>query len=199
MSPLYRSDGTTPIDLDKVPQRTSATAPLPVSELGTGTPDGTKYLRDDGVFVTPPGGSQAFPVGSVFIAVVATNPATLLGYGTWSAFGAGRVLVGLDAAQTEFDVVRETGGAKTHTLTAGEMPVHTHVQNPHTHDFLPRSATTGGVSSIVTGTLDTSSTISGANQPHVQAATPTNQNAGSGAAHNNLPPYIVVYMWERTA
>ena len=58
---------------------------------------------------------QAWPVGSVFIAVVSTNPATLLGYGTWAAFATGRTLVGIDAGQTEFDTVEETGGAKTHT------------------------------------------------------------------------------------
>lgn len=141
--------------------------------------------------------SGAWPIGSVFMSVVSTNPNTLLGFGTWAAFAAGRVLVGLDAGQTEFDVVEETGGAKTHTLAAAEMPVHTHVQDAHTHQFLPRSATTGSVSSIVTGTLDTSSTISGANQPHIQSATAVNQNAGSGFAHNNLQPYVVVYMWRR--
>ena len=176
-------------------------------------------------------GGEAFPVGSVFIAVVSTNPATLLGYGTWSAFGAGRVLVGLDSGDTDFDTAEETGGAKTVTLTAAQsglpqhthtqdshnhtQDAHTHTQNAHTHDFLPRSATTGSQTSIA-GAVDTSSTISGANQPHIQnatavnqnatatnqAATATNQNAGPSAAaeaHSNLQPYIVVYMWKRTA
>ena len=73
---------------------------------------------------THPGGSEAFPVGSVFLAVVATNPGTLLGYGTWSAFGAGRMLVGLDAGQTEFDTVEETGGAKTHGHTSTQPADH---------------------------------------------------------------------------
>ena len=191
-----------------------AGATIPIAQLATGTPDGTKFVADDGTLKTPAGGgSPAFPVGSIFMAVVATNPATLLGYGTWSAFGAGRMPVGYNAADTDFDAAEKTGGAKTHTLTAAEMPAHTHTQdahnhtqNAHNHNFLPRSATTGSVSSIVTGTLDTSSTISGANQPHVQtavatnqAATAVNQNTGGGAAHNNMTPYITVYMWKRTA
>jgi hypothetical protein len=58
-------------------------------------------------------GGEAFPVGSVFIAVVSTDPSTLLGYGTWSAFGAGRVLIGLDGGDANFDTVEETGGSKT--------------------------------------------------------------------------------------
>ena len=151
-----------------------------------------------------PGGSEAFPVGAVFISVVATDPGTLLGYGTWSAFGAGRVLVGFNAADTDFDTAEEIGGAKTVTLTGAQSGIaqHTHTQNAHTHDFLPRSATTGAVSSIVTGTLDTSSTISGANQPHIQAQTAVNQNAGptnAAEAHSNVQPYITVHMWKRTA
>ena len=130
------------------------------------------------------GGSPAFPVGSVFIAVVSTNPATLLGYGTWVAFAAGRVLVGLDAGQTEFDTVNETGGAKTHTLQTTEIPSHTHIVTSQT-------ATTGSATSYEHGTLDTSSADAEATE--VTGAT------GGGGAHNNLQPYIVVYMWERTA
>ena len=188
---------------------------VPMAQLASGTPDGTKYVRDDGTLVTPPGGSQAFPVGWRFIGVVSTNPATLLGYGTWSAIAAGRILVGLDSGDPDFDTVEEIGGAKTKTIAQANLPnistgagtSHNHIQNAHTHDFLPRSATTGSVSSIVTGTLDTSSTISGANQPHIQNQTPTNQPeaahthslGGSGTALNVMNPYFVVYMWKRTA
>lgn len=70
----------------------------------------------------PPGNDgvagQAFPVGSIFIAAVSTSPASLLGYGTWAAFAAGRVLIGRDAGDADFDTAEETGGAKTKALSA---------------------------------------------------------------------------------
>ena len=130
------------------------------------------------------GGGQPIPVGGVFIAVVPTNPATLLGYGTWSAFGAGRVMVGYDAGDPDFDVAEKTSGAKTVTLTAAAMPVHNHKIRRE------RSATTGSVSTQLARTADTSSTIDEA---------VFSENAGSGGAHNNVQPSIVVYFWKRTA
>ena len=151
----------------------------------TGTPDGTKFLRDDMAWANPPGGSNAFPIGSVFIAVVATNPATLLGYGTWSAFGAGRVLVGLDAGDTDFDTAEETGGAKTHTLTAAEMPAHVHRERRH--------ATTTGTLSGPTTAPDTSSS-----NPQDWGTVDTG-SAGGGGAHNNVQPYFVCYFWKRVS
>jgi len=137
-----------------------------------------------------------YPVGSIYIAVVSTNPGALFGVGTWAAFGAGRVIVGLDSGQTEFDVVEETGGEKTHVLTAAEMPVHTHVQNSHAH---VQSLPTGQTGSASAGTRDTSTTGSSADALSTAATTAVNQNAGSGSAHHILQPYIVTYMWKRTA
>jgi hypothetical protein len=64
-------------------------------------------------FISIKSNVDAYPVGSVWIGVVGTNPATLLGYGTWSAIGAGRVLVGQDTGDVDFDTLEETGGAKT--------------------------------------------------------------------------------------
>ena len=173
-----------------------------------GFPGGTtNFLRADGTFASPPGGSNAFPIGSVFIAVVSTNPATLLGYGTWSAFGSGRVLVGFDSLDTDFDTAEETGGAKTITLDTTMIPAHTHIQNAHNHTQDSHSHTqaatttaTGSTSNRL-GTVDTSSTAqnTGVATATNQAATATNQNTGGGLAHNNVQPYIVVYMWKRTA
>ncbi len=121
--------------------------------------------------------NNAYPVGCIYITTVSTNPATVFGFGTWTAFGAGRTLVGLDAGQTEFDVVEETGGAKTHTLTSAEMPAHTHT---FPGEQLANQGGSVGSRYATSGTTTTSST-------------------GSGGAHNNLQPYIVVYFWKRTA
>jgi hypothetical protein len=121
---------------------------------------------------------KVYPVGSIYInASVSTNPATLLGFGTWVAFGAGKVIVGLDSSDTDFDTAEETGGAKTHTLSISEIPSHTH--------SLSTSDNPGGTGAIeVAGGAPTS--------------TQTTQATGGGGAHNNLQPYIVAYMWKRT-
>ena len=117
-----------------------------------------------------------FPVGTIYQSTKSTDPSTFLG-GTWTAL-TGRVLVG---AGTDFPA-GTTGGEKTHTLTIAEMPAHDHVWNPNGKLLFGGSGTDGTVVSVGTGTDNrkTSST-------------------GSGAAHNNMPPYRSVYMWERTA
>lgn len=153
----------------------------------------------------------AYPVGAIYISVDSASPATLFG-GTWSAFAAGRVLVGLDAGQAEFDTAEEVGGAKTHTLSEAEMPSHTHVQSSHNHGQLNhshtighvRSATTGAATSHIARTSDTSSTLgvdvtTDATMATNVATTAINQSTGGGGAHNNLQPYVTVYMWKRTA
>ena len=125
---------------------------------------------------------KAYPVGSIYInASVSTNPATLLGFGTWSAFGAGKVMVGLDAGDTSFDTAGETGGEKAHTLTTTEIPSHNH-----------------GLGSY--GDPSTAGTY------YYKTTRVSNQfgvgytgDTGGGGSHNNLQPYIVVYFWKRTA
>jgi hypothetical protein len=170
----------------------------------TGTPGASAYqLAVEAGFVgtveewlASIGVSEAWPVGSVFTSVVETNPATMIGYGTWSNIGAGRVLVGLNAADVDFDTLRKTGGAKTHVLTEAEMPAHTHTQNPHSHSYSSQTATTGAVSSYEHGAVDTSSTAA-ESSISTNAATATNQSTGGGQAHANVQPYFTVYFWER--
>lgn len=87
---------------------------------------------------------SVYPVGSIYISVVNTNPSSLFG-GTWVAFANGRTLVGVDTSQSDFSTVQKTGGSSTVTLTSSQMPSHTHSishthgLNSHKHSF---SATT---------------------------------------------------------
>lgn len=75
---------------------------------------------------------QTYPVGSIYMTAGSASPAVLFG-GTWTRWGSGRVPVSIDTAQTEFNTTEKTGGVKTHTLTAAEMPSHTHSVPNHTH------------------------------------------------------------------
>lgn len=119
-----------------------------------------------------------YPVGSIYInATTSTNPSSLLGFGTWTAFGLGRVMVGYTSGDSDFNTLEQTGGSKTHTLTVSEMPAHTHTY----------SALSGSGSGADNGTGQGSLT------------TKTSSSTGGGNAHNNLQPYIVVRMWKRTA
>lgn len=153
---------------------------------------------------------MAWPVGSIFIAAVSTNPATLLGGGTWTRFGKGRMLLSLDENQTEFDTVEEVGGAKSVTLTEAQMPPHTHTgttasNGDHSHTSRTWGHTNSGASS--TGSVFVRHTASGAEQTYditsstagAHTHTFTTQSTGGGQAFNNMPPYITVYMWKRTA
>jgi len=132
-----------------------------------------------------------YPIGSIYTnATNSTNPGTLLGFGTWVSFGAGRVPVGIDSSDTDFDTAEETGGAKTHTLTTSEMPA-------HTHDT--------GVVGFSSRNFVAAQRISVPNQfgfdddGNSGTASSRTTSTGGGSAHNNLQPYIVVYMWKRTA
>lgn len=99
--------------------------------------------------------------------------------GTWEVYGAGAVTVA-KSADTEFDTIGETGGAKTHTLTTAELAA-------HSHDTMGYRAT-AGAGSLVFELAATST------NPGYQTGT-----TGGGQAHNNLQPYIVVYRYRRTA
>jgi hypothetical protein len=136
-----------------------------------------------------------YPVGSIYTSTTATNPGTTFGFGTWAAFGAGKVLVGQDTGDAAFDVLEETGGNKDATL-----PSHTHtITDPgHFH------------TSPIDNTFQNAGIVSGGNPgptlpngPGVVTDTKTTgitiNSAGSSATNANLQPYVVVKMWKRTA
>jgi len=78
---------------------------------------------------------KSFPIGCIHISVNPANPSTTLGGGVWASWGSGRVPVGVDGTQSEFNAVEETGGAKSVTLTTDQMPSHNHTQNAHSHSM----------------------------------------------------------------
>ena len=151
----------------------------------------------------------AYPVGSIYMnATVATNPATLLGFGTWVAFGAGKVPVGLNAADSDFDTVEETGGSKdsiipTHNHAAGTLVNASAGAHQHTTGT-GRSASTAGstvsyFSGLQGGASGTALSTTDSQGAHVHTISGDTANAGESATGKNLQPYIVVYMWKRTA
>lgn len=133
--------------------------------------------------------AMRLPVGFIIMTGVSTNPSTLLGYGTWTRIQ-GRFIVGVSDSDTDFDL-DDTGGAKTHTLTIDEMPSHTHVQNPHQHTI--------GVSGVAGISIPLASGGALGATNNTSSVTATNQNTGGGDPHNNMPPFIAKYIWQRTA
>jgi len=137
----------------------------------------------------------AYPVGSIYInASSASNPSTLLGFGTWTAFGAGRVMVGLDASDALFDTAEETGGSKDAVVVS-----HTHaITDPgHAHGF-------SGFAYLNQDGLD--STVVAPPEAVIQSLTTATattgisvNTAGVSGTNANVQPYITVRMWKRTA
>jgi hypothetical protein len=143
-----------------------------------------------------------YPVGSIYTnATNSTNPGTLLGFGTWTAFGAGRVMVGFNASDALFDTAEETGGSKdavvvshTHTATSTVTdPGHVHASSLYFDDTGTRTSYRASSANQLQGTGNTNTATTG-----ITVAT-TNSTEGSSGTNANLQPYITVYMWKRTA
>ena len=166
---------------------------------------------------------KAWPVGAIYTSTVPTNPNTLFGFGMWEYIEQGRVLL----SQGSSYPVGSTGGSATHTLSVSEIPSHNHEsttssEGGHTHDGTTSSngnhshtvplgdgsndkirklSSSGSdaktpITTSTTGYHDHTFTTS-SNGTHTH--TISISNTGSGAAHNNMQPYLSVYMWERTA
>jgi len=142
-------------------------------------------------------GKALYPVGSIYTnAAVATNPATLLGFGTWATFGAGRVMVSLDSSNALMDTVGETGGSAnltgttgSTTLTIAQIPSHNHDNGVFTK-LVSNSATTGVSAGFGGGAALGSMASVGGGSGHTHSIS---------SANANYQPFITVYMWKRTA
>ena len=124
-------------------------------------------------------------IGDIHISFDSSNPSVRFG-GTWVRFGQGKVLVGVDEGDYDFSNADKTGGEKTHKLTVEEMPAHSHA--------IPRYNPSG------TGFDATQRKLAAGpnNGSGVPGGADTNP-AGGDIAHNNLQPFITVFMWRRTA
>ena len=136
--------------------------------------------------------SAVYPVGSIYInATNSTNPATLLGFGTWTAFGAGKVMVGLDSGDTDFDTAEETGGSKTSALPN------------HTHQWYDGTRSGSGSGIDFSTTFESGSFDSSGNADNFSGDPDTGDyytaNPSSSPNISTVQPYITVYMWKRTA
>jgi hypothetical protein len=207
---IFKGDGTgTSVGLNVGSGKTLAVAGA-ATISGTATVSGTINATGTSTAVTKAFGTSttdvattAFvqaalqalhPVGSIYInATNSANPSTYFGFGTWVAFGAGRVPVGFNASDPLFDTAEETGGSKdaiavshTHTITdPGHLHTYTRAFDKQTVVPLgsPNAADVGFVTDN-TSTATTGITVN---------------SAGSSGTNANLQPYITVYMWKRTA
>jgi microcystin-dependent protein len=168
-----------------------------------------------------------YPVGSIYETTSSTSPNTLFAGTTWVRYGDGKVTVGQDSTDTDFDNINDTGGSKTVTLTSAQMPSHDHSFSgttdtetltgsfQFTDDNSPtmkvRAKTASGIASTSnSGTashVNSDGVPSAQNLPnqidldasHNHSISGTSGTAGSGSAHENMPPYAIVYRWKRTA
>jgi len=134
---------------------------------------------------------KVYPVGHIYISTVSTNPNTLLGFGTWAAWGAGKVIVGLNGADADFDTSEETGGAKT-------------VDSSHAHSVPVTGwgVTGGALGSATSGRMlaGTGTTESPETLESVKAAgAAQDSDSGGSTTLAIVQPYIVAYLWERTS
>lgn len=148
----------------------------------------------------------AYPIGSIYISTVSTNPSALLGFGTWVAFGTGRMLISADGTYT----AGSTGGSATTTLSVSNLPSHTHsasssVSDPgHFHtttwnninDF-NQGGSAPGAEQFPDDTQGTFGIDTDSKSTGISVSTSVS-NTGSGSAVTTISPYIAVYMWNRT-
>jgi hypothetical protein len=153
-------------------------------------------------FVTA-GLAAAYPVGAIFLSTVSTNPSTLLGFGTWVAYGSGRMLISQDGTYP----AGTTGGSATTTLITANLPSHSHSATTtstdagHTHGSAIGSGfiSNGGPESLAGGpNLPFGRPTATASGNASITSTTTIGNTGSGTAVTTISPYIAVYMWNRT-
>lgn len=201
---IFKSDGTgTSVGLNVGSGKTltvagtltisgAATAPTQTS-----TDNSTKLSTTAFVATAIAAAKQAlYPVGTIYTNISdSTNPATLLGFGTWVAI-AGRVVVGLDGSDASFNTAGGTGGSKdaivvSHTHTA------TVTDSGHSHG-IPHASDSADAGEHISGNNNTGVYTSTTNSA-TTGITVANSTEGVSGTNANLQPYVVAYVWKRTA
>lgn len=142
-----------------------------------------------------------YPIGSIYTnSSDNTNPGTLFGFGTWTAFGAGRVMVGFNASNSLFDTAEETGGSAdavtvSHTHTATST-----VTDPgHSHTLDRGTSLNPGAYFQPSPTLQAADAMSTKTSTTGISVSTSISSTGSSGTNANYQPYITVYLWKRTA
>lgn len=151
---------------------------VPLNGLTVGTPVALFELASVG-------GDRLHPIGSIYLSVVETSPASLFG-GTWERLKDTFLLAAGDTY-----AAGDTGGEAEHTLTTSEMPSHIHTLNTK------YSTSTNGSSYTAADRLALANKNDGSSWTYDYAGPMS--ATGGGTAHNNMPPYLAVYVWKRTA
>jgi len=154
-----------------------------------------------------------YPVGTIYESTSSANPSTYFAGTTWERYGDGKVTVGQATGDSDFNDITDTGGAKTVSLSTGEIPSHSHYfsgttsqAGGHNHTgslpiYTNRSSSSGarleGTSS--TSSAGTWSFVTDSVGSHNHSFSGTTYTTGNGYGHENMPPYCIVYRWKRTA
>lgn len=151
---------------------------------------------------------QIYPIGAIYMSTVSTNPATLFKIGNWEALPAGRVLLAQGTSTWGVNYsAGSTGGEDKHTLTVSESAPHNHTGNAttsgstHTHALTMQASHgksgNGGVPRFSDGDIWSGYKTQNLSAAGEHSHAITINNSGGGQAHNNMQPYLSVYMWKR--
>ena len=168
---------------------------------------------------------KKYPVGKIVLSTENINPAEYLGFGTWKAWGSGKVPVGVDTGNSNFNTVEKEGGEQSHSLTINEIPEHSHSfsattgsNGSHQHSFSATTSRTGnhqhtgnklesGVNSSSSSAVNdlvrpdgmsgTRCDVGNTTGNHTHTVSGNTGNTGGGQSFSIMPPYITCYMWKR--
>lgn len=166
----------------------------------------------DGGSIINPSLTKAYPVGSIYMNVTSTNPAALIGFGTWERWAVGRMPIGIDTSNPRYSSSESFGGAERVTLTSEESGLrdHAHGINLNTdtrsitamfrvNDSSGPPSGGGEIDSANGGPANTAVIDYSGHFHNVSGGTAGVGNYNANQSHENMPPFLACYIWKRTA